>query len=141
VLAAVDDVLVDLVGHREHVVRHAQVADGLELAAVKHAARRVAGGVDDDRPGARGEGRGQPGEVERPAGLERHVDRPRVGENRVGSVVFVERLEDDHLVARIHQREQRGDHRLGGAAGDGDLPLGIRLQPVPLRVGSGQHGA
>ena len=55
------------------------------------------------------------------------------GQDAVGPVVLVERLRQDHLVARIDQREQRDQHRLGAAAGDGDLGLGIDPQSqVPI---------
>jgi hypothetical protein len=90
---------------------------------------------------SRREGGGEQVEVERAAGLERHVHRARVRQDRVGAVVLIERLEHDHLVAGVHQREQRRDHRLGGAAGDGDLALGIGLEPVALRVHPRQHVA
>ena len=73
--------------------------------------------------------------VERPVGRsERDVAGRRAGEDRVGPVVLVERLEDDDLVARVEDREHRGDHPLGRAAGDRDLGLRVGL---PARVGPG----
>ena len=50
----VEDVLVDLVGHRERVVRHAEIADRLQLARVNTRPEGLLGGVYDDRAG-RGE--------------------------------------------------------------------------------------
>ena len=72
--------------------------------------------------------------IERPVGLaQRHEPRHRARENRVGPVVLVERLEDDHLVAGIDDAEHRRDHRLGRAAADGDLRVGIDRHAVPAR--------
>ena len=57
------------------------------------------------------------------------------GEDAVGPVVLVERLREDHLVAGVDQREQGDEHRLGAAAGDGDLGLGVDVQAeVPAGV-------
>ena len=134
VLALEPDVLVDLVGDgRAHRA-------GRRGRAIASSSARVSTrpdgllGVLTMMARVRGENAaGEPIQVERLAGLERNEDRLGVGEDRVGAVVLVERLEHDHLVARIHHGEQRGDHRLGGAAGDGDLPLGIHLEPVPAR--------
>ena len=82
--------------------------------------------VDDDRLGPRRERLAQAVDVERPVGLvERHEHRRRAGENRVGAVVLVERLEDDHFVARIDQRHEHGRHRFRRAAGHRHLAIGI----------------
>ena len=134
VLALVEDVLVDLVGDRVGVVPDAQLGDPLELLAREHPAGGVAGRVDDDGAGARRERGRQAIEVEGLAGRERDVHRLRAAEDRVRAVVLVERLEDDHLLARIDQRQERRGHGLGGAAGDGDLGLGIDRHAVPVRV-------
>ena len=70
--------------------------------------------------------------IDRPVRLvERDVARDGAGQDRVGAVVLVERLEDDDLVARVEQPEHRRDHRLGRAAGDGDL--GLRVDGAPAR--------
>ncbi len=137
--AVVHHVLVDLVGHRDAPVAHAEVADRLEFRPAQHPSRRVGRRVDDDGAGAGAEGRGQPVEVQRAARLEGDEHRARVGEDGVRAVVLVERLEDHHLLARVHQREQRGDHRLGGAAGDGDLAVRIHRHAVPEPVLVGQR--
>ena len=47
------DVLVDLVGDREEVVRPAHLGDERQLVAVEHLAGRVVRSVDDDRPDRR----------------------------------------------------------------------------------------
>ena len=54
------------------------------------------------------------------------VFRLGAGEDRVGAVVLVERLEDDHLVARIDARQHRRHHRFGRSAADRDLLVGDR---------------
>ena len=105
--------------------------DQLELGAGVDLAGRVVRRVDDDRPGPRPERRAQLVGVDRPVRLvERHVARDGAGEDRVGAVVLVVRLEDDDLVARVEQPEHGGHHRLGRAAGDGDLGLGIDRAPA-----------
>jgi hypothetical protein len=123
-------VLVDLVGNGQDVVLPAELRDVLQLLAGEYFARWIVGVADDDRPGAWIEGFFQLFWIEAPVGCVQ-LDVPGEGprEYRVRSVVFVERLEDDHLVTRVHRRHQRGDHPLSGAAGDGDLPLRIHLQP------------
>ena len=60
---------------------------------------------------------------------ERNEPRLRAGDSAVGPVILVERLREDHFVAGIDQRNQRDQHRLGAAAGDGDLGFGIDLEP------------
>ena len=125
-LAGVDDVLVDVVGEDERVVLVARAGDQLELGAVEHLAGRVVRRVEDDGPRARPEGGAQLVGVDAPVRLvQRHVARDGAGEDGVGPVVLVERLEDDHLVARVHQRQHGRDHPLGRAAGDGDLGLRV----------------
>ena len=58
---------------------------------------------------------------------------------RIGPVVFVERLEQDHLVARVEHGQQGGDHAFGGAAADRDFALGIEFQAIgaPVLGGDG----
>ena len=92
--------------------------DHRHLVAREHAAGRVVRRVDDDRLRPLRERLAQTIRIERPVGpLERHEHRRRAGENRVGTVVLVERLEDDHFVARIDQRHEHRRHRFRRAAG------------------------
>ncbi len=58
----------------------------------------------------------------------------RAAQQGVGTVILVERLEDDELVARIGDGQQRRDHALGGPAADGDLALRIVIEPVPAAI-------
>ncbi len=51
--------------------------------------------------------------------------RSGAGKNRVGSVVFVERFEDNDFVAGIDDGHHGGHHGFGGTAADGDFALGI----------------
>ena len=132
------DVLVDVVGEREQVVLQAQVRDELELVAAEDLAGRVVRRVDDDRPGPRRHGGPQLIGIDRPVRfVERHVSRGGPGEDRVGAVVLVERLEHDDLVARVEQAEHRRDHSLGRAAHHRDLGIRVRL---PARVEAGGLG-
>ena len=105
--------------------------DQLELGPREHLAGRVVRRVDDDRSGPRAECRAQLVRVDRPVRfVERDVARDRAGQDRVGAVVLVVGLEHDDLVARVEQPEHGGHHRLGRAAGDGDLGLGIDRAPA-----------
>jgi hypothetical protein len=45
------DVLVDLVGNRQCIMPHAEIANSLEFHPREHASRRIAGRIDDDSPG------------------------------------------------------------------------------------------
>ena len=62
------------------------------------------------------------GPVRRP---QLHEARRGAGEKRVGTVILVKRLEDDHFVAGIDDGHHRGHHGFGGAAANGDFALGI----------------
>ena len=61
----------------------------------------------------------------RPAKL--NVSRSRAGDDRVRTVVLVERLEDDDFIAGIDDRQQNIDHAFGGTAANGDLALRIDI--------------
>ena len=89
-------------------------------------AGRVVRRVEDDRLGPRRERPAQLVGVERPVRrAQRHPDRLRPGEERVGAVVLVEGLEDDDLVAGVDQGEHGRHHALGRAAADGDVLVGV----------------
>ncbi len=125
---------IDLVGHADDVVGGAQLRDQVELGPAEHLARRVVRRVDDDDAGAVREGSAQLGLVEGPVGGPQvHEARHRPGQDGVGPVVLVHRVEQDDLVTRIDQGQQRGDHCLGRPAGHADLPL--RVDP-PAGVGA-----
>ena len=116
----------------------AQVRDELELVAAEDLAGRVVRRVDDDRPGPRRHGGPQLIGIDCPVRfVERHVSRGSPGEDRVGAVILVERLEHDDLVARVEQAEHRRDHPLGRAAHHRDLGIRVRL---PARVEAGGLG-
>ena len=122
VLAGIDDVLVDVIGEGDDVVGVAEPGDHLELGAREDLAGRVVRRVDDDPPRSRREGVAELVGIDPPVRLvERDVARHGAGEDRIGPVVLVVRLEDDDLVAGVQDRHHRRDHPLGRAAGDGDL--------------------
>ncbi len=140
--AVVDDVLVDLVGDREQVVLDAERGDRLELGAREDLPRRVVRAVEDDRARPRGHGPGETVGVEGEGGrLEGDEDGLGAGDDAAGPVVLVERLEDDHLIPGVQDRQERREHRLGRAAADGHVPLGIDLHAVALRVFVGDGAA
>jgi len=129
--AVVDQVLVHLVADRDQVVRHTKLGDGRQLLAGEHGPGRVVRRVQQDRPGAWSDRRPQCVEIERePAGggLGDQRNRPPggAGEGDGRGVGVVVGLEEDHLVARLDQRQQGGGDGLGGA--DGDQDLGVRVE-------------
>ena len=145
VVPRVHDVLVDLVReHPRHVELLHEPRDQVQLGAREHLAGGVVRRVEHERLGPPRQRRAQPGLVDRPRPAvavgrrdrrhqrDEHRHRPR--EHRVGPVVLVERREDHDLVARVHEREERRRHRLGGPARHGDLGVGVHVQVVPPPV-------
>ncbi len=124
------DVLVYLIGDHEGVVPLAQLRDQGQLLDREDLAGRVVRRVDDDRTGAVGERGTQLGLVERPVRFPQTDEaRHGAGQDRIGAVVLVHRVEQDDLVAGVEQRQQRGDHRLGRTTGHADLALGVDAPP------------
>ena len=115
----VKNVLVDLVGDGKHVKFHAQIANQFQLCASEYFSRRIIRSIQDDRLGLVMKRRPQFALVERPLSV-RHARRtqfhkPRLGatQDRVRSIVLVERLEDHDFIARIAHRQQGRNHALG----------------------------
>ena len=124
--AVVEHVLVDFVGDRKGIPAHAEIADAFEFGALENFAGGIIRRIEDDRLGRGTERRGEFIGIERPIGrLQLDEARRRAGKNRIRPIIFVERFEDHHFVARIDDRHHRRHHRLGRAAADGDLALGI----------------
>ena len=136
--AVEDEVLVDLVGHRQQVVGAAQGGDLRQLVGREHLARRVVRRVEQHQLRLRGaDGGGELVGVEGPVGrVQAHEARPRAGHGAAGGVGVVGRLEHDDLVAGLAQGEQGGGDGLGGADGDEHLGLGIEVEAVPGRAGA-----
>ena len=68
--------------------------------------------------------------LEAPVGRrQRHRANEAAGHRHARGVGVVGWLEDDHLVARVDDRQQRVVQKLGGAAGHGDLGVGIDRRP------------
>ncbi len=134
-----DQVLVDLVGHGDHVVLAAQLGEQLQLGARQHGAGRVVRGVEQQQPGPRAERRAQLGllEAEPPvrAGAQRHRAHDGAGQRDRRGVGVVQRVQDDHLVTGLAQRQHRGGDGLGGPGGHHDLGRRVVGEPVePLLV-------
>src|SRR5215471_6920116 len=66
--------------------------------------------------------------------MQAHELTARRAEKSVGPIVLVKRLEDDYLVARIRDREQRGDHPFRGSAADRYFPLGVNVEPIMAAI-------
>ena len=66
--------------------------------------------------------------------IQRHVARRRARKDRVGAIVFIKRLEDDHFIAGIDDRHHRRHHRFGRAASDADFALRVDFHAeIPRR--------
>ena len=133
----VQDVLVDLVGDGVAVPAPAEPPDVFQLVAGEDLPGRIVWRVDDNRLGVLVEGGREFTAIDREIrSAQRHVTRCRSGEDHVRPVILVERLEDDHLVARIDHGQHRRDHRLGRAAGHRHLAVGVADDAViALRLG------
>ena len=126
-----DEVLVDLVGHHDHVVLDRQVGDHLQLVAGEHGAGRVVRGVEQDQLRRVGDRRAQlvevGPEVGRPQGDRAATGAAHVEHRDVGVVVG---LQHDHLVARVDEAEQRGGDGLGAAGGHHHLAVRVDGEAV-----------
>ena len=111
----VDDVLVHLVGDHVGVILPGELRDELQLLAREHLAAGVRGIAEDECLGVvLGKGALELGTIEIVGGRhERHVDGIGAGKDGVGTVVLVERTEDDHLVAGVGDGHHGRHHRLG----------------------------
>ena len=105
VLAVVDEVLVDLVGHGEEVVLDAEPGDQLELVAREHLPGRVVGRVEEDHRVRGPIGRLECGRVEPVVGRSEGDDAPLgAGHGDRRGVRVVVRLEGHDLVADLAER-------------------------------------
>lgn len=136
--AFVDQVFVHLVGDHEQVVFDGESGDGTPLVIGQDHAGGVVRRVEQQHPGAGCDGvpqRVEVGAEVRGAEGQRYADGARHGD--AGGVRVVERLEGDHLVARLQQGEHRGGDGLRGPRGDQHLRVGVETDAVeaPLVVG------
>jgi hypothetical protein len=123
----VKNMLVHFIGDGDDVMLQAQLGDGPQLVAREDFAGGIMRRVDDNRPGPRVECRGQFVGIEVPAvAAQRHIARRHAGHDQVRHIGVVNRLENDHLIARIGQTENRRKHRFGGARGY--QHVGVRVQ-------------
>ena len=134
--AVVQDVLVDLVGEHDDAPRLTEARDHRQLLVGEHLPGRVVRRVDHDPSRALVERGRELLLVERPVrSMQRHRPGDGARDDRVGTVVLVERLEDHDLVARVEDTEHRRDHPLGRAARDRDVATGLDPgHPVSLSV-------
>ena len=71
--------------------------------------------------------------------IERHIYRLGARKNRVRTVVFIERRENNHLVARVGHGHHCRYHRLGAAAGDDYFRIGVDAPAHELRLLLGER--
>ena len=140
-MAVEGDVLVDLVGDREPVVRPAELGDEPQIFLAQHRAGRVLGGVDDHRLDRRiGQGSPQLVAVQPPRSgasilAQGHEAGHEPEDRRLRRVQLVIWLHHHHAVARFEQRAERGRHALACPEHHRDLLLGVRPVAVArLRV-------
>src|SRR5882762_9413275 len=129
--ALINDVLVDFISDRERIPAHAEVADEFQLFAREYLARRIVRRIYDDRLGAGTEGAQQFIAVKAPVRRAKlHETRRGAGKNRVGTVIFIVRFEDDDLIARIDDPHHGRHHGFGRTAAHGDLAFGIHAHAL-----------
>ena len=133
-------VFVDLVGDHQHVGRPQQLG---QLLHVVGASRRCALGLCGElmmiarvRGSSAAAMRSKSGR-KLPA-RQRHMDRRCAGQHDVRLVAVVAGVEHDHFVARMDQREDRGQDRLRRAGGDRDL-AGRVVAAAVQRLDLGRH--
>ena len=126
--AIVDNVFIDLVRDGENVPLLTEVGDDAEFLAAEDLSRWVVRRIDNDGLRLVVESGGEFLLIERPAGPPQlDVARRRTGDDGVGTVIFIKRLEDDDFVARIDDGKQNVDHGFRRAARYGDFTLGIDI--------------
>ena len=106
--AVIDDVLVNFVGDGEGVPLQTEFANKFEFLESEDLARRIIGSIHDDGLGVRAEGARELFAVKFPVRrMQAHKARAGAGKDGIGTVVFVERLEDHNLVTGINEGHQR----------------------------------
>ena len=127
----VEDMLIDLVGDRQHVVFLAQLGNQFEILPGKDPAGGVVGRIDHDRPGFLVERRRQFLGTEREIGrMQADKSGGSAAEDGVRPVVFIERFKNDDFLARIDGRHQRGDHSFRRPAADGQIRFRIESHAI-----------
>ena len=136
----VDDVLVDLVGDDIGIVLFRERRDKFQLLAREHLAAGVGGVAQDHRLGVLAERILEKGRIKMEIRRhERHIDRLCARQDGIRAVVFVERGENDDLVARIGDGHHRRHHRLGAAAGRDNLSVRVDLPAHTARLLGGER--
>ena len=139
-LAIKDHVLIHLVADQQHLGRCQQRFQLSHVLSGPHLAAGVVRAVDQDRTGARRDRSGDGVEVRPEAARhQRHAHHLSAGQLDVGHVAVVAGFEHDHLVARVHDRQDGGQDGLGRAGGDGDLGVRVAAEAVQ-RLHLGGHG-
>lgn len=125
----IDDVFIDLVGDDVGIVFLGQVGDDHEFVVGEDLAARIGGIAEDEGLGPLLEGRFEDVGVEMEVGwYEGHVDGFGAGEDGVGTVIFVERREDDDLVAWVGDGHHGGHHGFCAAAGNDDFAVRVIVE-------------
>ena len=112
----IKDVLVNFVRDRQNVELHTQITNQLQFRAGEHLAGWIIGSIEDDSFSVIVKSRSQLAFIEGPLAIrcarrtEFHEARPGATENRIRTIVLVERFENHDLIARVADREQRRDH-------------------------------
>ena len=132
--------LVDLIGDHQKVMLHGHRRQRCQFVAGQHQPGRVMRGVDDDRPGPRGDRGAHSVHVEGETAAARHQwhrHPVRAGHRDHRGVGVEERLQNQHLRARLNQSEHRGRDGLAGPDGDQHLSIRVELLAVAPSALSG----
>src|SRR5260370_31318299 len=109
-----EKVLVDLIGKDEEVVLNRNIGNSLQFVEMEDLSRTVRRRIDDHSASTRSDRLARHIQVELPLRRnERDGNRLNPDRQERVEVVAVERLEDNHLIASIEQRETRSIQRPG----------------------------
>ena len=135
-LAAVDQLLIDLVGDHDQVVTDGDVGQALQGLIGLHHAGGVAGGVDNQHAGLIGDEALQLLEVDLEVVLLPQLVADRNSTEEVGHVDVVEPhgIGNQNLVAGVEEGGYRGVGALAHADGHQDLVGGVVHVVVPLEL-------
>jgi hypothetical protein len=137
--AAVEqEVLVDLVADRIDAVFQAEPGNRLKLLHREHLAGRVHRVVDQDRLRVFRKGVLERAQVQPPVRRgDAEADGNSPGPLYQRQIAVIERLDEDHLVARLQQSQEGVGQGLGRTRGHHDLRLPVDVEPVEALVGGG----
>ncbi len=133
--AVVGHPLVDLIAQHQQIMLLRDLRQRQQLLAAVHLAHGVERRIDNNQFGLRADRGPQIFHIDPPVrrtggagpGPQGNIDRCPARHDHRRRITVVERLDQDHLIARVHQPLHRGVNPLGRARGHNDLCQRIQL--------------